>query len=227
MPDPSADEYWVDWYLRDELSAEDEAAFETAVLESPELQNELEASLALRAALARDARDARRADRIEPARAPRSEWGGWKALPLAASVTLAVLSTVMWWKADNEAVGLERQLEVLAQPASRVLTVDVPIMRSFSAETPDVIIQKPEGRAAILLNIELGLQSRELALLNFALVDPAGKTVVAWQSAPGREGRATAIIENRQIPASRLWLQISSGEHELLERRLLEFRAAD
>jgi hypothetical protein len=97
-------------------------------------------------------------------------------------------------------------------------------MRSAGGQTPDVIVQKPAGRAAILLDIELGLRAREQAQLDFALVDPEGATLLAWQSAPTDDGRATAIIDNQQIPASRLWLQINTSNGELLERRLLEFR---
>lgn len=68
---------------------------------------------------------------------------------------------------------LQRQLDLLNQPRSQVLTVPVNIMRSAHGQVPDVIVQKPAGRAAILLDIELGPLARKLELLEFALVDEA------------------------------------------------------
>lgn len=214
---------WVDRYLRERLSAEDEAAFEEALLESPELQTELEAALALRAILAQGSEGAPGQAAAEPPARPFERPAGWQPVALAATVVLAVLSTVMWWKTGNESADLQRQLKALAQPRDEVLTVPVPIMRSAGGRTPDVIVQKPQGRAAVLLDIELGLAAREYATLDFALVDPNGKSLLAWQSAPTADGRATAVIATEQIPASRVWLHISDADGNTLERRLLEF----
>lgn len=227
MLEQSRQEHWVDWYLRGKLSADDVEAFETVLLESPELQAELETALALRAVLSREPDQAKEdASQPRPLQ-PQSEPANWQPVALAASVILAVVGTVMWWKTGIDAAGLARQMHALSQPIAEVLTVPVPIMRSAGSQTPDVIIQKPQGRAAILLDIELGLRARQEAQLDFSLVDPAGETVLSWQSGPGEDGRATAVINSDQIPASRLWLHIADAESEVLERRLLEFRAKD
>jgi hypothetical protein len=107
-----------------------------------------------------------------------------------------------------------------------MVTIAVPIMRSAGNQTPDVIVQMPEKRAVFLFDIELGLQARAQQQLNFALVDDAGTTLLAWQGRPTADGRATAVINSEQVPASRLWLQVSANG-ESLERRLLEFRPPD
>lgn len=224
MPEQISRQDRVDRYVRDELSPEETAAFETELLESPAMQKELETVLALRGALALEAETQEARAAGNEANEPLSENANWRRLALAASVALAVFSTVMLWKVGNDAAGLERELQALGQPRTELLTVAVPIMRSASEQTPDVIIQKPAGRAAILLDIELGLAAREQNRLEFALVDPEGATVLAWQSAPAADGRATAVINSEHLPASRLWLQINAGDGEPLERRLLEFR---
>ncbi|MDX1554661.1 MAG: hypothetical protein R3212_01410, partial [Xanthomonadales bacterium] len=162
----------VDRYVRDELAPEEMAAFETELLESPDLQEELETVLALRAGLQRESvqQPATAAnDHVSEAMDSRS---GWQRLALAATVVLAVMSTVMWWQAGNEVADLERQLNLMSQPRGDVLTVAVPIMRSAGGQTPDVIVLKPRGQAAILLDIELGLRARVEGALAFALVDP-------------------------------------------------------
>ena len=46
--DRTSRQEWVDRYVRDELSVEEIAAFELALLDSPEMQKELETTLALR-----------------------------------------------------------------------------------------------------------------------------------------------------------------------------------
>jgi len=224
MPKLAAVKARVDRYVRDRMSAAEAADFEAEMLESPALQQELETALVLRAALQQEAALETRRSAGDRARGHPFEKSDWRAFALAATVVLAVLSTVMWWKVGIDAADLEQRLQSLAQPTSQVLSVKVPIMRSAGGQTPDVIVQKPAGRAAILLDIELGLRAREQAQLDFALVDPEGATLLAWQAAPSDDGRATAIIDNQQIPASRLWLQVNTSNGELLERRLLEFR---
>jgi hypothetical protein len=137
---------------------------------------------------------------------------------------LAVFSTVMFWKVSNDSAQLQRQLVSLSQPRTQVLTVPVNIMRSAGQHTPDVIIQKPTGHSAILLDIELGSRARELDRLAFALVDETGNSISDWIDAPTPDGRASVVLNSEQLPASRLWLQISSINGQALERRLLEFR---
>ncbi len=103
-------------------------------------------------------------------------------------------------------------------------SVPVNIMRSASSRTPDVIIQKPVGHSAILLDIELGPAAGKLEELVFELVDDDGTVITSWNATPTQSGRASVLLNSEQVPSSRLWLQISSSTGQKLERRLLEFR---
>lgn len=223
MPEQTSRKDWVDRYVREKMSPEEMEAFELELLESDALQDELETVLAMRQSLAFEEERAPDLVAMEPQpRVDRS--AAWQPLAMAAAVVLAVLSTVMWWRSGNEVADLERQLQTIGQPMAEVLTVAVPIMRSAGGQTPDVIVQKPAGHAAILLDVELGLRAREQEVLDFALVDPEGTTILAWQSSPTADGRATAVINSEKIPATRLWLQISEASGETYDKRLLEFR---
>ncbi len=213
----------VDQYLRGKLSTPDVEAFELELMDSIDLQQELETTLALRGAMAFDAKR-QPASNVAELLPESSGPSAWRRLAMAAAIALAVLSTLMWWKTGSDLVDLEGRMEALAAPLGEVLAVPVPVMRSSGGQTPDVMVQKPEGRTAILLDIELGLAARERNSLEFALVDPQGETVLSWQSAPNASGHATAVVSSEQVPASRLWLQISDATGDELERRLLEFR---
>jgi len=226
MPEQNAHRGWVDRYVRDQMTEQEMAAFEETLMDSPALQQELETVLALRGALS-----------MQPAPPPEFEAGSesdatqtltgagkWQGLALAAMVVLAVFSTVMFWKTSNDAADLKRQLTQLGQPRTQVLTVPVDIMRSAGSQTPDVIVKKPPGHSAILLDIELTPAARQLDLLNFSLVDPDETLVATWVASPNPQGHSTAVFNTEDVPASRLWLEISTPGGELIERRLLEFR---
>lgn len=215
---------WVDRYVRGDLTTEEMLAFETKLLESSTLQQELEIALALQAALKRGRpmeSSVAANDHSVTAMPPRAQW---QHLAMAATLVLAVLSTVMWWKSGAEIAGLERELQGLMQPRGDVLTVAVPVMRSAGSQTPDVIVQKPAGQSAILLDIELGLAARGEAELNLALLNSEDSPILSWQGNPTPEGHASAVIASERIPSSLLWLEISKVGGEVLERRLLEFR---
>jgi len=223
MPEQISSGEWVDRYVRDKLSPDEMKAFELELLESEPLQQELETVLAMRGALALDGEPQAQTESAELQPTPRRD-SAWQPLAMAATLVLAVLSTVMWWRSSNEVVDLEGQVQALGQPMAEILTVAVPIMRSTGGQTPDVIVQKPGGHVAILLDVELGLRAREQDVLDFALVGPDGTSVLAWQASPTTNGRTTVVINSDKIPASELWLQISDVGGEMYERRLLEFR---
>jgi len=218
---------WVDRYVRDELTMDEVAKFETELLGSPRLQQELETAISLRRIL--------QAETVLPRRDPvtmveeesTSGWppggSGWHTPAVAASLLLAVFSTFMFWKTGNDSRELQRRLDQLAQPRGAVLTVPVDIMRSAGAQTPAVIVQKPGGRAAILLDIELGQAALEFSELEFALTDESGNLLAGWLAKPGTNGRAQVVLNNEQLPAARVWLEIFTFGGQLIDRRLLEF----
>jgi hypothetical protein len=222
MAKQSSRQVWVDRYVRDELAVDETVEFEQALMESPAMQQDLETALGLREALLLEPKQSVSRNGRLPEPLPGG--GNWQPVALAASVLLAVFSTVMFWKVSNDSAGLQNQLDLLKQPRTQVLTVPVNIMRSASSRTPDVIIQKPVGHSAILLDIELGSAASKLEELVFELVDDDGVAISSWNAAPTKRGRASVMISSEQIPSARLWLQISSSEGRTLERRLLEFR---
>lgn len=213
---------WVNRYVRDELTVDEMAEFEHTLMDSPAMQQDLETVLGLREALLLEPEQHVPRDELLPESL--AGGGNWKSMALAATVILAVFSTVMFWKVSNESAHLQRQLDVLSQPRSNVLRVPVNIMRSAGARTPDVIAQKPAGHSAILLDIQLAPRSLQQPSLVFSLVDEAGTTVLSWSATSFANGRAEALLNSEQVPGMRLWLEIASDDGELLERRLLEFR---
>jgi hypothetical protein len=224
MNDEDVQREWVDRYLLDRMTEDEVVAFETALLESSELQSELEAALATRAALRRVSET----EINEPAANDIAEIGRpgvrLQSIALAATLVLAVVSNVMWWNTADRSSEPGNGAFAPGHADTNVLTVAVPIMRSASGQTPDVIVQKPEGPAAIVFDIELGMTARAQPQLEFKFVDLEGTPFLSWHQAPDRNGRATVAIQNFQIPAARFWLEVLGAEGERLERRLLEFR---
>lgn len=217
------DAQWIDRYLRDQLGPEEEEAFEVELMDSPELQRELEAALGLREVLRADERSAPDAEEgpVDITGAPTAKW---RNFAMAACLVLAVFSTTMYWRTSNELSNARNDLESLMQPVGDVLRVPVDIMRSGSQQEPDVIVQKPADDALLLLDIEVSPRARQEPALNLRLVSDDGTELMAWSSRPLPSGRHTAAIRSAQIPTSRIWLEASSLEGELLDRRLLEFR---
>lgn len=222
MYEQSSSQKWVDRYVRNLMTMDEIAAFEDTLMESPGLQQDLEAALALRELLSRESVQEPFIAEMLPQSVPRVRH--WQSMALAATVVLAVFSTVMFWKIGNDSADLQRQLDQLSQPRTQVLNVPLNIMRSAGGRTPDAIIQKPAGHAAILLDIELTPAARQLDAVNFSLLDQAGASVVSWSAAPTPQGHATVLLNSEQVPAAQLWLEISSPRGDLVERRLLEFR---
>ena len=154
---------WVDDYVRDRLSDEDAARFEEALLEDTELQESVEIALGVQEVIRNEPIPVTESTQLET-----SGRNSWSGLALAASVILAVVSTTLFWRAGVENEQLQSRLEALTQPVVNVLQVPVNIMRSGNQTSPDVIVQIPDGRSAILLDIELGLLAREESVLNFS-----------------------------------------------------------
>lgn len=213
----------ADLYVRDKLSAGEEADFELRMLEDPELQEHVQTALAIRQCLklGQACDEPGRTDTGMEARGSGDSWRNWV---LAASVLLAVVTTLMLAKSNVESEQLRLRVAELSQPQTSVLSVPVNIMRTLGAGAADVIVQKPPAGSAIQLDIELGADSRNQGLLNFALSSDAGTPIVSWQASPSADGRATVLIRSELIPAGMVQLDIIHPDGNVLDRRLLEFR---
>lgn len=217
------DSAWIDRYLRSELSQDEEAALETALLDSPELQDELEVALAMREALRLD-------DENEPAvkEEPLDYLKGkhnWQPLAMAASVLLALFSTTMYWKVSNESAALQQQVDALNQPHASVLTVYMDIMRSAGG-TPDIIIQKPAANALVLLDIELSPQGQRMDSILMSLKTESATEGLIWRVEVAASSRVTVAFTSGQLPDGRAWLEMSDPQGKVFERRLMEFLPA-
>ncbi len=214
---------WVDRYVRDDLNAEEEIAFEEKLLEDPELQQELKAALAIKETFKRT--DLVTGDVVDPS-VSTSTRNSWTPFAMAASVLLAVASTTLLWRANIETDGLRQQLEALQQPRTSVLNVPVDIMRSAGNGSPDVIIQKPGSQGVIVLDVELSSRFSQLDQINFELSKENGGQFLAWSSSPSPKGRASVVLNSESIPDGRVILTMNAPGSQLKETRLLEFRAA-
>jgi len=220
MADHGFNSDWVDRYVRDELSGGDEASFEEALLEDPILQREVEAALAIRETLRQDplALETVSESTVQPG-------NSWAPYAMAASVLLAVISTTLFWRANIETNGLQKQIIALQQPRTSVLQVPVNIMRSSSSSTPDVVILKPPGQGVIVLNIELSPGFKELPSIEFALQQDDANPFLSWVATPGPDGRTSVVLIAEPIPNGLVHLNMFSPVSGVRETRLLEFRS--
>ncbi|HLF31695.1 MAG TPA: hypothetical protein VI566_11785 [Xanthomonadales bacterium] len=212
---------WVDRYLRNELMGDEAAIFETALLDSPDLQLQLETSIGIRQALLLEA-EMGETEKAYPPSGPDAR-NNWQPVALAASVVLAVFSTTMYWKVSNEAGMLQSEIIAMSQPRTTVLTVPVDIMRSASSQTPDVIIHKPEGNALLVLDLELSPAVAAMGQVRMSLRDSQAVELFAWDSGVFDNGRVTAAFDSRMLPNGKVWLEMSDGQGRVIDRRLLEF----
>lgn len=220
---------WVDRYVRDELSAEDELAFEEQLLEDPALQQQVEAALGIKEALKLDELDEDNQDSttVDGPLQPKASGNSWTPLAFAASVLLAVASTTLLWRANIESDGLRQQLNEMQQPRTNMLKISVDIMRSAGNGTPDIIIQKPALRGIIALDIELSSRFSQLDEITFQLSEENGNSFVTWAGRPSSDGRASVILNSESIPAGKVVLTMTSPDEQSKETRLMEFRAAN
>ena len=225
MANSQYDQDWVDRYVRSELDDDELAAFELAMMESETLQSAVEEALALRELLTHDAAEAEEdgAEEADSMLVPGPPSKGWQPLALAASLVLAVFSTVMFWRVGNEAQTLRLQVDALSQPVSSVLEVPLDIMRSGNADRPDLIIRKPGAGSLMRLSVELTPQAREIDELTFSLANASGETLTSWKAAPQPDGRVAVLLRPELLPPGFVKLNISDTDGEPVDSRLLEF----
>jgi len=213
----------TDHYVRNKLSDAEQAAYELRLLESPELQDELEATLALQQALRLEKKSAPPStDHTDPVKLPSHPWQNFA---LAASLAVVAISLVLVFSSRQEISELNKQIIDMGQPRT-VLNVPVQIMRSAGDEIPDVIIQIPSGHAAVLLDIELSGRSAAHPNLQFALQNEPAEAIISWASSTSNN-RSSFVLNAETLPTGKIWLRILDASGAQLERRLLEFRAPE
>ena len=216
-------------YVRNKLSPAATKDYELRMLESPELQDELEEALMLQQALGQD--------KAAVAGFKNTHWAASVKRPyqfqwaLAASAALlfictSLLTVNVYYNGQAENELLRNQIADLGKPRADVVFASVKIMRSAGNMVPDSIIQLPSQDTTIMLDIELGSRSRYAGELVFTLDSESHPVDLSWLGSPDADGFTTVAIDSEKIPAGLVWLQVSAKNGETLERRLLEFRAS-
>ncbi len=215
----------VDMYVRNAMTGDEEADFEVRMLESPQLQQHVQTALAIRESLKlQETIGESSSDPLSRDHHLKPGYS-WGRTALAASVLLAVVSTMMLVKTSIESNQLKHQIADLIQPQTSVLTIPVNIMRSAGSGTPDVIVQKPSDGSVIQLDIELSGQAQAQPSLLFSLLSGGQDSIISWQVSPSANGRSTVLIRSEQIPTGLVQLQITDVDGNILDRHLLEFRS--
>lgn len=233
------DNDWIDRYLRNTLSDQDEAEFETALLQSVDLQRAVENVLCIRQALRLHQRTEAanpvvvgNVEHVETAAAGArpdraKELSGrhsWGSAAMVATVLLGVFSTTAWWQASQKVSVLQDELAVLGQPRTDVLTVPIDIMRSGGGLTPDAVIEVPADNSVLVLDVELGLKAAGEDKLLARFRDLDRSEMMAWETGEVENGRVKLVFDAPRMPQGTVWLELSSSNDELLDKRLLEFR---
>ncbi|RLA50732.1 MAG: hypothetical protein DRR42_12280 [Gammaproteobacteria bacterium] len=215
------DKLLTDRYIRNKLSPAENIEFEQRLLESRELQNEVEEALILQKAL-----------RLEKTLINESKHGTyevnrispvWMKWALAASTVLAIVSISFYFVENAERKLLVDQVASLGQPRTGVVSASIKIMRSADSHIPEAIIQLPTQDSILLLEVELGTHSRAEKKLNFAFQSDNDSTILAWTGVVDEHGMSSVAIDSERVPSGLVWLVVSGKEKIALERRLLEF----
>ena len=214
----------TDRYVRNKLTPAEVEAYELQMMESPELQDELEEAQMLQKALRLGKTE--RQPLKDSAVAETTGGPNWTGWALAASIALLLGSAYFHVSTWSESGVLKNQVAELSQPRSEILFATVKIMRSAGNTVPDSIIQLPQQKATVMLEIELGSRSRNIQELRFRLESEAQPMDLSWVGSPDENGLATVAINSELIPSGLVWLVVSANSGEVLERRLLEFKAS-
>ncbi len=190
-------------------------------MHSPELQDKLEAALMLKEALKQKNSSADESAYGSSARS--SNWLRWA---IAASLSALAASTYLLFDSKVQVSLLEQHLSELNNPRTEVIFATVKIIRSAGGSIPDSIVVLPKTRATVLLEIELGAQSRQFDQLTLSLETKDQQTALSWPSSPRPDGHIMVSIRSEQIPIGMIWLVVTSNSGEVLERRLLEFKTS-
>jgi len=211
-------------YVRNKLLPAEVEEYEQRMLDSPELQDELEEVLLLQQALQFGKTESVKlqdsATWKTGGRPARIQWA------LAASVTILLASAYLLVSSWSEKSVLINQVASLSKPRPDVLVATVKIMRTAGNSVPDSIIQLPDKKTTVMLEIELGSRSRGARSLLFSFESENAPGNLSWVGSPDKGGLTTVAINSEQIPLGLVWLIVSATDGAVLERRLLEFKAS-
>lgn len=208
MADRIIDSGWVDRYVRNELSTDEELEFEAALFDSPALRGDVEAALSLQSLLDLEGEAGERADSApaaQPRRQPRLQ-----PLAIAASLLVGALGLSMWLQRGSEVADLERQISELNRPYGEVTIRRLDVMRS-SGTTPAHLLRKTADDGLLVLDIELSASARRYDELDMFLQNGQGGQIASWRGSTIDRERVTLAIPSSRISAGMATLEMRAG----------------
>ena len=213
---------WIDRYLKGQLSDEEVVEFEERLIDDIQLQHELETELALMEAIKLDSETGANVTELKNSVTNVNQWS---SMAIAASVLLAIVSTLFYWRTSVETGHLQQQLAELRAPRTSVLNVLVNTKRANNKSNPVAIVQKPGEHAEIILDIELPAGFPGLDSIGFELRSNKPEADLAWTATGPNPNRIKVALNSELIPSGMIELHTLDPSGKLKEEiYILEFR---
>lgn len=215
MVDRIFDSGWVERYVLNQLSEDDEMAFEEALFGSEDLRRDVEAALALQSVLTLDERmgEEPSSGSGEVARLPPA----WQPLATAASLLAGALGLVMWYSSSLELASLRGQISELNRTPQEVVIKRIDLTRS-SGPGSGTPVRKPAGDALLVLDIELSPGTIERERVRVDLINDGGQVIASWSGDTMSRDRVSMGVRSGHLPDNgALSLEFRSPGGELLE----------
>ncbi|KAA9134109.1 hypothetical protein F3N42_00745 [Marinihelvus fidelis] len=225
MADPGHMKDKVDLYVAGALSDEETAEFELQMMSSTELQDEVEAALALRVAVEK----APGADGTSEAIRATGRFSAPMArYATAASVLLAIVSVALFWRSNSEVRTLREMLDTTGAPYSSVVQVRLDSGAMRSAGTPGNVrvIQVPPQDGLVLFSLDVPLELAASPAVDLELAFSSGHPSLDLAATPQPNGKVLVAIPARSVPTGRatLLLRSTNGTDAVSNAIDLEFR---
>ena len=201
MTETRSDQQWVDLYVAGRLTDDEQEAFELRLMESADLQAEVEAALALKTGLT-----------LQRAEGETSEPMPRRIRPVTAFAAAAAVG----------ALALVLAL-LVNRPDWPEETFRLDIVRS-GGPTPEWIYRLPDEPTWITLDIELDSRFDESGALQVTVTPEAGGDGLRASAKPANR-RVQPRFRGTALPTDRVYIEISDpARPEVIpDRRLIEF----
>jgi len=204
MADRIFDSGWVDRYVCNHLTSDEELEFEAALFNSPALRGDVEAALSLQSLLQMEgeAGEVPVSDTVSP----QPRWMPMQSLAMAASLLVGVVGISMWLYRASDVADLQRHISELSRPYSDVSIRRLDVLRS-SGNTSGHLIRKPADGGLLVLDVELSATAQRYPELQISLRGSGGASLGSWQGATADRERVTLAIPSSLLSAGQATLE--------------------
>jgi hypothetical protein len=210
MADRIFDSGWVDRYVCNQLTSDEELEFEGALFDSPALRGDVEAALSLQSLLQMEG-EAGEVPVAETVSA-RTRQMPMQSLAMAASLLVGVIGVSLWLYRASDIDELQRQVAELQSPYSEVSIRRLDVLRSSGA-TSGHLVRKPGAGGLLVLDVELSASAKRYPELEISLRDASGAALGSWHGTTADRERVTLAIPARQLAAGDAKLEMrADGE---------------